>query len=87
MVWEGELVLLGEWGALVGALVPVMECEQVQELVRDHDGGDDVGLGLGWVLVLVGDHGDSVARSLALLLGGNGRSPGDEVAQLFHQKQ
>ena len=83
MVWEGELVLLGGWEALVGALVRVMECEQVQELARDHDGGGDVGLGLGWVLDLVGDHGDSVAHSLALLLGGDGRSPG-EVAQLFH---
>ena len=38
---------MGECEALVGALVHVLECEQVQELVRDHDGG---GGGVGLVL-------------------------------------
>lgn len=44
--WEGAPVLVGECEALGGTLVHVLECELVQELVRDHDvgGGGDVGL-------------------------------------------
>ena len=45
--WEGGLVLVGECEALEGRLVHVLECELVQELVRDHEdvgGGGDVGL-------------------------------------------